>query len=81
MTSRRRKLITTILAFAMLICMLPTNSFAVTDNHIAADGTYTSQLQGYKEGKLKSGYTATLNVTVEICCDNLAAIGCSAFSW
>ena len=64
MTSRRKKLITTILAFTMLICLLPVNSFAVTDNHIAADGTYTAKLQGYKKGKAESGYTATLNVTV-----------------
>ena len=63
-TLRKRYILSAVMAFIMLIDVLPTTCFSVTGEQIAADGTYTSQLQGYKEGKLKSGYTATLNVTV-----------------
>ena len=40
------------------------DSVQVSGDEIAADGTYTATLQGYKNGEAKSGYTATLNVVV-----------------
>ena len=63
-TLRKRDILSAVLAFIMLIAVLPTTCFAVTGDQIAADGTYTAKLQGYKKGKAESGYTATLNVTV-----------------
>ena len=61
---RITKALSLLLCLALLLGLLPAGVLAVSGDEIAADGTYTASLQGYKDGSKKSGYTATLNVVV-----------------
>ena len=60
-----KKVLALVTCLLLVFSLVPISAFAVTGNHIAADGTYTSKLQGYKKGEAKSDYTATLNVVVK----------------
>lgn len=60
-----KKVLALVTCLLLVFSLVPISAFAVTGNHIAADGTYTSKLQGYKKGKAESDYTATLNVVVK----------------